>query len=149
MTCDCSAPEIAQAYEAVRNDRDETNWMLITWAEGSKDKVWTLAGQGTGGLAELKEKLSDEFIGFGYIRVISGDEMSRRPKFVMIKFVGKKNKLNRKANINLQRGEVEKVLSQTNVSLEVDSVDELTEEDVMDRVDKAGGAKYGSSNNLN
>ena len=148
MSCDCSAPEIAEAYEAVRNDNDATNWMLITWAEGSKDKVWTLAGKGNGGLAELKELLNDAFIGFGYLRVISGDEMSKRPKFVMIKFVGKQNKLNRKANINVQRGDVEKVLAQCNVSLEVDTVDELTEEDVMDRVYKAGGAKYGTASNI-
>ena len=145
---DCSAPEIAEAYQAVRNDNDETNWMLITYAEGSNDKVWCLAGRGSDGLDGLKALLSDSFIGFGYLRVISGDEMSKRPKFVLIKFVGKQNKLNRKAALNLQRGDVEKVLSQCNVSLEVDTVDELTEEDVMDRVNKAGGAKYGTSSNV-
>ena len=145
---DCSAPEIAEAYQAVRNDNDDTNWMLITYAEGSNDKVWCLAGKGNDGLDGLKALLSDSFIGFGYLRVISGDEMSKRPKFVFIKFVGKQNKLNRKAALNLQRGDVEKVLSQCNVSLEVDTVDELTEEDVMDRVYKAGGAKYGTASNV-
>jgi len=138
---DCTAPEIAEAYEDVRNDRTETNWMLITYADGS-DNVWTLVGKGEGGLDELKQNLSDDFRGFGYIRVISGDELSRRPKFVLIRYVGKSVSQFKKTKLTVHGGDVMRVLSQYAVSVDADSIDELTIEDIMDRVQKAGGAHY-------
>jgi hypothetical protein len=68
--------------------------------------------------------------------------MSRRAKFVFIKYLSKGLKLNLKALINVHRGDVEKVLSQSNVSIEAEGLDELNEDDINDRVKKAGGARY-------
>lgn len=138
---DCSAPEIREAYDEVRNDNCETNWMLITYEQGAYKK-WVLAGKGTGGLEEMKESIGPNFLGYGYLRVIAGDEMSRRPKFVFVKYLSKGLRMTVKAQMNLHRGDVEKVLNQISVAIEVDSLDELTEEEVMDRVKKAGGANY-------
>ena len=145
---DCSSPEIREAYEAVRNDNDPTNWLLITYEEGSNQKKWCLFGKGEGGLEELRGAITPDFLGYGYIRVISGDEMSKRPKFVFVKYISKGLKMTIKAQMNIHRGDVEKVLSQYNVSMEVDCLDELTEEEVNERVLKAGGAKYGTSGNI-
>jgi hypothetical protein len=139
---DASAPEIREAYEDVRSDSTETNWLLITYEEGSGNKRWVLAGKGSGGLLELKSRITDSFLGFGYLRVVAGDEMSRRAKFVFIKYLSKGLKLNLKALINVHRGDVEKVLSQSNVSIEAEGLDELDEDDINDRVKKAGGARY-------
>ena len=141
---DFSAPEIREAYEAVRNDNDETNWCLITYEEGSNNKKWCLAGRGTGGLEELRSHITDNFIGFGYLRVIAGDDMSKRPKFVFIKYLSKGLKMTIKALLNVHRGDVEKIFNQCNVSIEADSLDELTEEEILDRVKRAGGANYDS-----
>ena len=138
---DCSAPEIREAYDEVRNDNCDTNWMLITYEEGGYKK-WCLAGKGEGGLEEMKESIGPNFLGYGYLRVISGDEMSKRPKFVFIKYLSKGLKMTVKAQMNLHRGDVERVLNQISVAVEVDSLEELTEEEVMDRVRKAGGAHY-------
>jgi hypothetical protein len=139
---DASAPEIREAYEDVRSDATDTNWLLITYEEGSNNKRWALAGKGSGGLDELKSYIGDTFLGFGYLRVIAGDEMSRRAKFVFIKYLSKGLKLNLKALINVHRGDVEKVLSQSNVSIEAEGLEELDEADINDRVKKAGGARY-------
>ncbi|OHT17505.1 cofilin/tropomyosin-type actin-binding protein [Tritrichomonas foetus] len=139
---DCSAPEILEAYNAVRADADETNWLLITYEEGSNNKKWCLHGKGTGGLEELRSNITPDFIGFGYVRVISGDEMSKRPKFVFIKYISKGLKMTVKALMNVHRGDVEKVFNQSNVTMEVETVDELSDEEVLTRVKRAGGAHY-------
>jgi hypothetical protein len=141
---DVSAPEIREAYDDVRNDGSDTNWLLITFEEGSNNKKWALVGKGSGGLEELKTKITPEFLGFGYLRVISGDELSKRPKFVFIKYLAKGLKMTVKAQLNVTRGDVEKVLSQINVAVEAETLDELTEADILDRVQKAGGAHYGT-----
>jgi hypothetical protein len=139
---DCSVPEIREAYEDVRSDATDTNWLLITYEEGSNNKRWALVGKGAGGLDELKSYINNQFLGYGYLRVISGDEMSKRAKFVFIKYLSKGLKMNLKALLNLHRGDVEKVLSQVNVSIEVDALDELDETEINERVSRAGGAHY-------
>jgi hypothetical protein len=139
---DCSSPDIQEAYDDVRSDATDTNWLLITYEEGSNNKRWALVGKGSGGLDELKSYIDDKFLGFGYLRVVSGDEMSKRAKFVLIKYLSKGLKMNLKALLNVHRGDVAKVLSQSNISLEVEGLDELDEEDIASRVSKAGGAHY-------
>jgi hypothetical protein len=51
---DASAPEIREAYEDVRSDATDTNWLLIGYEQGSGCKRWALIGKGSGGLDELK-----------------------------------------------------------------------------------------------
>jgi hypothetical protein len=139
---DCSAPEIREAYEEVRNDSAETNWMLITYEPGSGNKRWVLAGKGTGGLEELKASIGSDFLGYGYLRVTSGDDMSKRAKFVFIKYLSKGLKMNIKAVMNLHRGDVERVLNQATVTIEAETLEDLSEEEIGGRVHKAGGAHY-------
>jgi hypothetical protein len=127
---DVSDPAIKEAYDEVRSDASDVNWLLITYEEGSNNKKWVLHGKGSGGLAELKEKISETFLGFGYLRVISGDDMSKRAKFVFIKYLSKGLKMNLKALINVHRGDVEKVLNQISVLVEAEGQDEPTEADV-------------------
>jgi hypothetical protein len=52
------APEILAAYEAVRSDKDETNWLLISYAAATGSQL-TLSKTGTGGLDELAAALDD------------------------------------------------------------------------------------------
>jgi hypothetical protein len=139
---DCSSPDIKAAYDEVRSDASDVNWLLITYEEGSNNKKWTLAGKGSGGLEELKSNIGPEFLGFGYLRVVSGDDLSKRAKFVFIKYLSKGLKMTVKAQLNLHRGDVEKVLNQINVAIEADGLDDLSEEAVLARVKKAGGANY-------
>ena len=142
---DCSAPEIREAYEDIRNDSTDTNWMLITYEEGN-NKKWCLAGKGSGGLEEMKESIGPNFLGYGYLRVTAGDDMSKRAKFVFIKYLSKGLKMTVKAQMNLHRGDVEKVLNQISIAMEAETLDELSEEEVQARIHKAGGAHYDGGN---
>ena len=139
---DCSDPEILQAYEEVRSDKSPINWMLITYKEGTNQTVWTLVGKGEGGFEELKSNIDDKFIGYGYLRVTTGDDMSVRSKFVFIKYIAKGTRMNIKAKMNIHRGDVEKVINQISISFDADSLEELDENEINARLFKAGGAHY-------
>jgi hypothetical protein len=79
-----NAPEILVAYDAVRSDKDETNWLIISYASAVGDKL-TLSSTGTGGLAELKEKLDEGQAQYAYVRVeYANDTKSKRVKFVLV-----------------------------------------------------------------
>ena len=138
---DCSDPAIREAYEEVRKDDNETNWMLISYAEGS-DKVWSLVGKGEGGLEELKEKLNENFRGFGYLRCITGDDLSKRAKFVFITYCGEKVRLIHRTKLTVHKADVLRVIEQVSISVDASTLDELTEEDIQARLFKAGGAHY-------
>lgn len=57
------------AYDDVRNDKTDTNWLLIDY-EGNKDKL-VLTATGSGGLEELKKHLVDSNASFAYARIVS------------------------------------------------------------------------------
>ena len=138
---DCTDPAIREAYEEIRRDDNETNWMLITYQEGS-DKVWSLVGKGTGGLDELKENLHDQFRGFGYLRCITGDDLSVRAKFVFITFCGEKVRLIHRTKLTVHKADVLRVINQVSISVDASTLDDLTQEDIQARLHKAGGAHY-------
>lgn len=72
------------AYLEVRNDKSETNWLLLDYESDRSDKL-KLAQTGTGGLSELKEVLDDSKASYAYVRVsYSNDKESTREKFILV-----------------------------------------------------------------
>ncbi|CAF4335880.1 unnamed protein product, partial [Adineta steineri] len=68
---DLSNEEFKQAWEDVRNDATDTNWILLAY--GEHDEI-QLRGKGPGGLKDMKRKLHDNQIYVGVIRVKAVDE---------------------------------------------------------------------------
>lgn len=142
---DCSDPSILEAYQDVRNDKTNTNWTAISYKEGSNN-TWTLVGSGEGGLEELKAIFSPSFKGFAYLRVISGDELSKRPKFVFMSFCGSEIKQIQRVKLTMHRADVLKIFEHSSISLDFRNVDEIDEADIMERVRMSGGAMYNDVN---
>nr|AGM32389.1 cofilin/tropomyosin-type actin-binding protein [Coptotermes formosanus] len=139
---DASDPAILEAYNDVRNDKTDTDWLAVTYADDSKKK-WKLVGKGTGGLEELKGILTEDFRGYGYLRVITGDELSKRAKFVFIRYIGEKVKFLDRATLGVHQADVEKVISEKSINIEASTHGELIYGDIEKRVKIAGGANYG------
>ncbi|PTB75501.1 hypothetical protein M440DRAFT_1316107, partial [Trichoderma longibrachiatum ATCC 18648] len=62
------APDIVAAYDDVRNDKKDTNWMLLSYAAPVGNKL-TLTQTGSGGLEELVQALDDGQVQYGYVRI--------------------------------------------------------------------------------
>jgi len=72
------------AYNDVRDDKTETNWLLVDYETERSDKL-KLTGTGSGGLAELQNSLQDSNASFAYVRVkYSNDKESVREKFILV-----------------------------------------------------------------
>ncbi len=72
------------AYKAVRDDKTETNWLLLDYENDRSDKL-KLTSTCTGGLPELKEILDASKASFAYARVkYSNDKESVREKFILV-----------------------------------------------------------------
>jgi hypothetical protein len=81
-------PDIAQAYEDVRSDKSETNWMVLKYESAMKDNL-KLDKTGTGDISEMCETLGEDEAAYAYVRVrLGNDEYSERTKFVFVVWAG-------------------------------------------------------------
>ncbi|KAI0513295.1 hypothetical protein F5B22DRAFT_611988 [Xylaria bambusicola] len=134
--------EIKDAYDAVRSDKDETNWLLISYAAPTGRDL-KLSGTGKGGLSELAAHLDDGQAQWGYARVeYANDTESKRVKFILVVWIGASTKVMRKARVGFETAEVKKVLSHHSIQVDATDRGDLDEKDVVPRLRRAGGADY-------
>ncbi|KAK4464551.1 putative Coactosin [Cladorrhinum samala] len=137
-----SSPEVLAAYDAVRSDKEETNWLLITYAGNMGNKL-ELSATGTGGITELASRLDNTQVAYAYVRVeYANDAESKRVKFAFVVWIGENAKVMRKARASIEAGEVKKVLSHYSVQIDAAEKGDLDEDEVVKRLRKAGGADY-------
>lgn len=136
------SPEILEAYEAVRSDKDETNWLLVADDPAVRNRL-VLAGKGSGGLAELVPQLDDGQVQYAYVRVeYANDAESRRIKFILVVWIGTGIRPLRRGRVFTESAEVTKVLSHYSIQVDASSKADLEEADIVKRLRKAGGADY-------
>eukprot|EP01114_Cavostelium_apophysatum_P016869 TRINITY_DN488_c0_g1_i1.p2 TRINITY_DN488_c0_g1~~TRINITY_DN488_c0_g1_i1.p2 ORF type:complete len:168 (-),score=50.60 TRINITY_DN488_c0_g1_i1:132-569(-) len=137
--CDVSAPELAEAYQEIRKDSNETNWILLGY-EGNTKIV--LKGKGTGGVSEMAQQLGEDEAAYGYLRIITGDNESRRTKFVFLSWCGPNVGALKRAKMSVHKADIKKILKEYAVEVHATSAEELDEESINQKVRKAGGADY-------
>ncbi|KAF4618657.1 hypothetical protein D9613_009946 [Agrocybe pediades] len=139
---DLSDTSINEAYLEVRNDKSDTNWLLLDYESDRSDKL-KVTGTGTGGLSELKEALDDSKASYAYVRVsYSNDKESTREKFILVVWIGPNCKVMRKAKISVHSADVKNVLRVYSIEVAAREKDDLNEDPIVVRLRKAGGASY-------
>lgn len=137
-----NSPEILAAYDAVRDDKDPINYLIISYASPSSSNL-TLTATGTGGLEELSSKLDDSQAQYVYARIeYANDTESKRVKFVLIIWIGENTKVMRKARVSIESGEVKRVLGHHSIQVDARDKGDLDEKEIVVRLRKAGGADY-------
>ncbi|KAI9438631.1 ADF-like domain-containing protein [Lactarius indigo] len=139
---DVSDPKINEAYEEVRSNKSDVNWVLIDYESDRSDKL-LVTGTGSGGLAELQEKLDPAKASYAYVRVTySNDKESQREKFILVTWIGSGCKVMRKAKISVHTADVKSVFRVYSIDVPAKEKDDLKEEPIVVRLRKAGGASY-------
>ena len=136
---DVSDSELKAAYEDVRSDNSDTNWVVYGYEGNSKI---VKKASGSGGLDELKGSLEDDQVHYGYLRVTSGDNESKRSKFVFISWVGERVGPLKRAKVSVHKASVKQIIQSYAIEVHAEKQEELIEEDILTRVRKAGGADY-------
>lgn len=130
---------VPDAIKELRDDKKETNWLLVTYSD--RDTL-TLAGSGTDGFTGLHAAFNDADIQFGLLRVTDlVDGKSKTTKFVYIKSVPDSVKPMKRAEIPTRAGAIEKVFGQSHVQFDISKKAEITEQQVVDKVGNASGSK--------
>jgi len=141
-------PSVLEAYNDVRNDSSSTDWAVFGYDSdmgGSNQGLVKLQSSGSDGIDGLRQQLRPATPAYGFLRVTSGDEMSKRPKFVFITWVPSDTKVMRKARISVHRAFVKEVVQEFAVEITAEHLEELEHDVIMKAVAKAGGSNYGNS----
>ncbi|CAN8104834.1 unnamed protein product [Discula destructiva] len=155
---------IAEAYDAVRNDKDETSWLLVTAAKGNKltlvktgtDKCFVddkdnteeeeVDGQKVpkNAIVAVKNALSDDEIQYAYVRVeYANDSESTRTKFLLVTWMGPSAGMMRRARVTTEAGDIQqKILRHFSKEFRTDDKRELKHSEIVTALRKAGGADY-------
>jgi hypothetical protein len=101
---------------------------------------------GSGGFQELKSKFDDTQRQYAYVRFTTGDEESKRTKFVFISWCGEKVKALQKAQMSVHKADVKSIFKEYALEQHFTSQADLDEEKIRAAVVKAGGANYNGQN---
>lgn len=138
---DVSDSRLADAYAAVRSDSDPTTWAVAGYDKDAKDKI-VLEATGTGSLDELAGHFHEDACQFAYLRVTTGDEESKRAKFVFIAWTGPKAGILRKAKVSVHKANMKQVFRDFAVETQFSEHDDIDQQKLIQTVVKAGGANY-------
>jgi len=119
---------VTDAINDLRNDKTDTNWLLISYRDGDVKKPLILLASGKGGVEEMNSSLTPDLIAYGLIRVIDLIENIKTVKYVFLYFIGADVSIMKKAKVSTNKGAVTGILSPYHVTFEVSSTNELSDE---------------------
>ena len=137
---------VRDAIAKVRDDNTPENYAVLGYEAGKSNNI-ELVAVGTGGLSEMMQYLTPSFLGYCYVRVISGDRESHRPKFISISYSGEGVSLVKKGKMGTHMSSINQLFVYSHIHVQASSPSELDEADLMQRVKKAGGADYDTGSN--
>jgi len=138
---DASDPSLAEAWKSMSDQKSENNYCLFVL----KEKVLSVAAQGTGGYTELCQGFDQNYVMFGCLKVIGKDVRktleAHRPKYVFFTFIGDNVSVLQKAKVSVQRGAAEKIFNGYSTRLDVNGdLANFTREVLAKELLKCGGA---------
>merc|ERR1719220_3458393 len=97
---------IQEAYNEVMADNNNVEWAAFTFS----DNVMGVAAKGVD-FAEFKSHFGADDRGFGYIKITTGDEMSKRSKFVFCTWVGPNVSVMKKAKMSTDKALLKDIIT--------------------------------------
>jgi len=131
---------IVDAYEQVRDDNNESvNWLTLKF----NGTVIELDSTGAA-YADFVARLGEDERMFAYVRVTTGDELSKRAKFVFVTWAGRGVSTLKKAKLSVDKGLVKNIFKSFAIEILAEELGDVEEDTVRTTLIKAGGANYGT-----
>ncbi|XP_063931657.1 coactosin-like protein [Zophobas morio] len=136
---DYNKSEIEKGYAEVRSDNNEVIWVLVTYSDDSKKLLVKTGTKYDDFLAELQ----DHVRAYVYVRIQTGDELSKRQKFAFLTFVGEKVSPMKKAKVSTDKHLVKQMMPIFACEIYSSDISDFKYDNVKANVQRAGGANYG------
>ncbi|XP_026143058.1 coactosin-like protein [Carassius auratus] len=126
-----------EAYNLVRDDTSDICWASFKY-DGS---TIVPAGHGSD-YEEFKSQCADDNRLFGFVRITTGDAMSKRAKFTLITWIGENVSGLQRAKISTDKTLVKDIVQNFAKEFMISDPRELEEDYLRSELKKAGGANY-------
>lgn len=134
------AEAVFKAYSAVRDDSNPISFAAFQHDDtGSRISVVATGSDGLGGL--LSHFKPDNRV-YGFVRVVTGDALSKRAKFVLLVWAGPELSALKRARHATDKMILKEVVREFAVEMSANSLDDFSEEAIITACRKAGGADY-------
>ncbi|KAK6622555.1 hypothetical protein RUM44_002367 [Polyplax serrata] len=107
------------------------------------DATITVAAKGKE-FDEFKQQFEDSERCYGYMRFRTGDEMSKRTKFILITWIGKDVGVMQRAKVTNDKSLMKQVITNYAAEFQLECISEIDENYFKDELHKIGGTKYGT-----
>jgi len=135
---------VMAGYNDVRDDESETKFLMLTYQDdNSKISVHKSGSDYSEVLTELGGEEGASLRAYIYLRVVTGDEMSKRHKFVLLTWCGPSVAPLKKAKMSLEKSQVKSLMKNYAVEIQTSELEDMALDNVIERVRKSGGANYG------
>ncbi|XP_003383653.1 PREDICTED: uncharacterized protein LOC100634597 [Amphimedon queenslandica] len=131
---------LQQGIADVRSDSTATNWCLVNHQDGDPAVIQYLSS-GSGGVPELADQLDNKQYMYALVRLTETIDMSETTKFVYITWAGTEVSFTKRGKYGVVSGSVEKHFSPYQVSLTCDTLEEVTDEYLMSKIQETSGTK--------
>lgn len=132
---------VTEAIADVRSDETPVNWCVGSYEEKNPKKPIVLSGKGADGLKGILPLLESDVVAYALLRVMDVVDEISTVKFVFITWVGESVKPMTKGKISTHKSTVEKAFHPAHVTIYATSSGDLSEEDIMSKVQNASGSK--------
>ncbi|KAK5868047.1 hypothetical protein PBY51_012494 [Eleginops maclovinus] len=126
-----------EAYNQVRDDNTDTSWAVFKY-EGS---MILPGGTGTD-YEDFKSLCTDDARLFAFVRITTGDAMSKRAKFTLITWIGENISGLQRAKISTDKALVKEIVQNFAKEFMFSDPRELDADNIRSELKKAGGANY-------
>ncbi|KAI0220688.1 Coactosin-like protein [Lamellibrachia satsuma] len=93
---------------------------------------------------DFKALFSDDERAFGFVRLQTGDELSKRVKFVLVTWMGPNVSAMKRAKMSTDKTQIKALIQNFAVEIQTNDLDELEYDYIVQELKKAGGANYGT-----
>lgn len=135
------SPVVQEAWAAVLDDKNPSAWVLLNYTPDGKSIELKAAGEG--GLKSFKAELGDE-LAWGGFRCYGVDRRGglecKRPKFVFVQYKPEAVSMVKKAKMGAHKGDVKAVLTGAHLDINVESMEDLEEQNLITKLQAATGA---------
>ncbi|KAJ3283747.1 hypothetical protein HK104_010237 [Borealophlyctis nickersoniae] len=133
--------ELVQALRSVRDDRNNTRWVVGAYEGGNISNPVVVVGTGEDGAGGMKEKFAPDAIAYGLIRVTDMIDGHPTVKFAFITWIGQSVGIMKKAKISTHKGAIQEQFSPFHVDFTISERREIDDKIILDKVSGYSGSR--------
>jgi len=126
---------VMAGYNDVRDDESETKFLMLTYQDdNSKISVHKSGSDYSEVLTELGGEEGASLRAYIYLRVVTGDEMSKRHKFVLLTWCGPSVAPLKKAKMSLEKSQVKSLMKNYAVEIQTSELEDMALDNLVERI---------------